>query len=218
MPYSDLKITVYVANLKKREDRLEHIKKEFHGKPEFDVNYVEAIEDKIGDIGLWKTLQYCVLQGRKNEEDVIVFCEDDHRFTSQYNKDFLFRNIFAASEKGCDLLIGGSTGGFDLTVPVSEHLIWINHYWSNQFIVIYSTFFDKILNHGNFDHKRKVDNTLSDLTMNKYILYPYISVQKVFGYSDVTPYNNERNHEIPRRFEISESRLGLVSAVHKHLS
>lgn len=217
MIYDDLQITVYVANLKKRPERLVHIKNEFGKKKEFDVRYIEATEHEIGDIGLWDTLCKCIQMAKDAQEDVIIFCEDDHLFTENYSKDILFENIIKCGKLGADLLIGGSTGGFNLTVPVTNSLMWIDHYVSNQFLVIFSGFFDTVLNHTAFDHRKKVDNTLSSLTMNKYIFYPYISMQFNSGYSDVTKYNDDHPNSVYARFVKAEKKLELVNMVYQHI-
>jgi glycosyl transferase family 25 len=216
MNYSEVYIKVYVANLKKRTDRLTHIKREVRNKNEFDVKYVNAIEDKIGDLGLWKTLRHCVQSAKDNNEDVIVFCEDDHIFTDNYNKEFLMKNIVVGNSYNAELLIGGSTGGFNVTVPITQHLIWVDHYYSNNFLVIYRRFFDHILSKLDFNPLVKVDNTLAALAVAKFILYPYISVQKNFKYSDVTPYNNLYPEQIAQRFENAEKRLKIVSDIYLH--
>jgi len=214
--YSDLQITVYVANLAKRKDRLAHIKKQFDNKKEFDVHFIEAVEHEIGDLGLWMTFKKCIKMAVENNEKVIIFCEDDHSFTEKYSPEILFDNIVKGSQKQADLLIGGSTGGFNYVVPISERLFWINHYWSNQFLVIYAGFFSTILDLIDFDYNKKLDNTLSELTVNKLIMYPYISVQKNFNYSDVTEFNNKYPEQISKRFENAEKILGNLNEVYKH--
>ena len=214
MNICDLSMSVYVANLKKRTDRLAHIKEQFEGKDEFEVHYIEAIEDKIGDLGLWKTFCKCIGQAKELNEDVIIFCEDDHEFTECYTRELLFKNIFKAYQLQADLLIGGSTGGFSVAVPISKNLIWVNDYWSNQFLVIYEKFFDVILGVNDFDPAKKVDNTLSKLALNKFVLFPYISRQKNFGYSDVTSYNNINPDEVAHRFENTEKRLRSINTIY----
>lgn len=216
MKTSELQISVYAINLKKRPDRLKHIENEFFNKPEFDLKVIEAVEHTIGDIGLWKSLVKCVNLAKQNGDDVFILCEDDHQFTENYNARFLFENLITAHGKGADLLIGGSTGGFNLTVPVTENLIWVNHYCSNQFLIIFSKFYNSIITHTEFDFKKKVDNTLAGLALNKFIIYPYISTQRLFYYSDVTKYNDIYPENITERFEQAEKKLALVSSVYKH--
>jgi len=51
-----MKIPTYIINLKKRTDRLEHIRKEFAHRDEFNITIFEAFEHVTGAIGLWKSI------------------------------------------------------------------------------------------------------------------------------------------------------------------
>jgi len=212
----NLKIPVFVANLKKRKDRLAHIKEQFEGKGEFNVTYIKAVEHEIGAVGLWHTLSKCVSLGKNNDEDFIIFCEDDHIFTENYRKKFLLKNIMLAGRKEADLLICGSAGGFSIVIPVSKDLMWVNRFWSTQFIVIYKKFFNTILKVDDFDPRKQVDNYLAEITVHKFLLFPYISKQKTFGYSDVTNYNDDFPEELEQRFEKSEKYLDYINNIYNY--
>jgi len=200
MEENNIYIPVYIINLPHRKDRLESILGEFEGKNEFDINVIAAHQHEIGDIGLWKSIQDVIQRATNNNDDVIIICEDDHQFTRYYNKDFLLDNIIEANEQGCELLCGGISGGFTCIFPLSPHRFWVNSYWGNQFLIVFKKFFPIILNHD-FDARMKVDHVLSALTIHKMVLFPFISVQKYFGYSDVTDYNNENPEWALSRFD-----------------
>ena len=62
-----------------------------------------------------------------------------------------------------------------------------------QFTVVFRRFYDALLQ----DHPKVsfvTDIRLSELSDNIFVTYPYLSVQREFGYSDVTPCNNPRGH------------------------
>ncbi|MDP9958730.1 hypothetical protein [Chryseobacterium lathyri] len=187
--FDDIMIPTYIINLKHREDRLESVLKEFEGKQEFDCQIIEACEHEKGNIGLWESIRKTVHLAIDNADDVIIIVEDDHIFTEDYDRDFFIENILASNEQGADILSGGIGGGFRFVVPITENRFWINHFWCTQFMVIYSRFFEQILN-ADFGPDDTADNFLSQLTANKMVLYPFISVQKDFGYSDITAENN----------------------------
>ncbi|MFD1769772.1 hypothetical protein [Sphingobacterium suaedae] len=200
-------ITTYVLNLKKRKERLKHIKAQFSGKGEFSVRYVNAIEDEIGVLGLWKTIVHVITLAKEDDEELIILCEDDHIFTEHYRSEMLFKAIRDGRAIGAELIIGGTTGGFNHAIPVSDNLVWVDAYLSNQLLIIYRSLFDKILQVRDFDAKANVDNTLSMLSAHKFAIVPYISVQENFNYSDVTFYNNLFPSEVAQRFRWAEMKL-----------
>lgn len=201
----DFQLPVYIINLMERTDRLAHIKGQFLGKQEFDVEIIEACRDKIGAVGLWKSIIKIIELAIANDDDVIILCEDDHEFTDDYSSEFLFKNIIEASRAGCQLLSGGA-GGFGQLVPLSPCRYWINPLLSTQFIIVYKPLFEKILKYK-FKKSDTADSVLSMLTSNKMLMYPYISVQKDFGYSDVTDIHNKKLGLVDKMFNDSRLRV-----------
>lgn len=185
----DFSIPTYIVNLKYRKDRLEHIKQEFKNKPEFDIHIIEACQHKKGNVGLWLSFQKIIKMAEENDDDVIIFVEDDHIFTEHYKWNSLFNNIVEGNKQSLDILLGGIMGGFKNAVPVTKNRFWIDHFWGTQFTIIYKRFFSKILT-AEFNENDTLDDFLSNLTTNKIVLYPFISIQKEFGYSDITTSNN----------------------------
>lgn len=203
-------IPVYVINMKERKERKEHIKKEFRGKEEFQVAFVEACEEPIGAVGLWKSMVKVVKLAIERDDDVIIICEDDHFFTEAYSKEKLFRNIMEAHEQGVDVLSGG-IGGFGTAVPVARDRYWVDWFWCTQFIVVYRKFYHTILEYD-FREYDTADGVISALA-NSMTLYPFISMQKDFGYSDVTRSNDENSGMIVRHFASANERLAMIHRV-----
>ncbi|MDR6784087.1 hypothetical protein ABIE26_002524 [Pedobacter africanus] len=208
-------LPTYIINLKKRTERLTHVLNEFKDKEEFKITVIEAVEDSVGAAGLWKSMIKIINLAIENNEDVIVLCEDDHQFTKNYNKEFLFENIVDAYNQGADILCGGISGGFGHVLPLTKNRFWIDNYWCNQFIVIYKSFYQTMLE-TEFDRTKKVDNTLSELTSNKMVLYPFISEQKFFGYSDVTKYNQDHPEWTQNRFAMASEKLQVIQEVYRY--
>jgi hypothetical protein len=203
--FEDISIPVFIINLKERTDRLDYVSKQFEGKSEFDVHVVEACEHKIGAIGLWQSMVKIIKQVYDGEDDIIIICEDDHTFTEYYNRDILIRNIIEAGEQGVQLLSGG-IGGFGHAVPITSERYWIDWMWSTQFIVLYRPIFKKILDYD-FKEKDTADGVFSQLTTNKMVIFPFISVQKDFGYSDVTQSNNDIRGKVTELFQESTKKM-----------
>jgi glycosyl transferase family 25 len=139
----------------------------------------------------------------KNEDDVIVISEDDHEFTSAYSKELFIKNIMEAHAQGADYLSGG-TGGFSFAIPITPNRYWLNPCFSTQFIIIFKKFFDRILAEP-FDEEVIADILLPSMTSHKMVMYPFISNQKDFGYSDASPVH-ENDKGMIRRIFIRSSR------------
>jgi len=202
-------IPVYIINLAERPERLEHALKQFNGKTEFDVTVVNACKHEIGAFGLWQSIRKVIQLAIHNDDDVIIICEDDHEFTKAYSKEYLFTDILQAHDLGCDYMSGGCAK-FDLIFRISERKFWTNYCLSTQFIIVYRKFFEKILNEP-YDETVVGDIKLSQMTSNKMILYPYISCQKEFPYSDVTSIHNEEKGIVQRMFSNSERRIEQIN-------
>jgi len=186
---NNVTIPTYIITSFEQTERLRSIKQQFKNKQGFDTIIVEACKHKSGPVGLWNSYRKIINLAIKNGDDVIIICEDDHEFTAAYSWEFLLRNILEAHQQGSDILYGGS-GDFGLVVPITADRFWVNQLVSTQFIVVYRKFFARILKYP-FKEDEVTDYALSKLTNDKMILCPSISVQKDFGYSNVTPINNE---------------------------
>lgn len=206
--FDNITIPTYIINLEAREERREHILEQFAGKPEFAVQLVKACQHEIGAIGLWQSILKIVNLAIENDDDVIIICEDDHEFTESYNREYLLSNIIEAHEQGVEILSGG-IGHFSFAVPLTANRFWVNPFQSAQFIVLYKGIFPKILKYK-FKKTDVADLVLANLTSNKMVLYPYVSRQKDFGYSDVTDVHNGQPGLVQEMFKRTEHRFEVL--------
>jgi len=211
--YSQSRIATYIIHTSNRIERQKHIKYQFLNKSEFDITIVEACKHPIAAVSLWQSIREIIIKAITANEDVIVICEDDHQFTEHYSKEYFFKNIIEAYYQGADYLNAG-VSFFDFSVPVSENRYWMNHCLAGQFLVIYSNFFTKILDKF-YDETVIADMTLSAMTSNKMFIYPSISTQKDFGYSDVTPIHHDNKGFLTKMFEKVEHRMKLIQETRK---
>lgn len=210
--FDDINVPTYIINLKRRDERRAHILKQFENKPEFAICLVEACEHKIGAIGLWKSMVGIVKMAQDQEEEVIIIVEDDHEFTAHYNRDALFEHIIEAADQGAEILSGG-IGNYGYAVPLTANRFWINPFLSTQFIVLYKSVFSKILKYK-FQETDAADLVLAGLTSHKMVLFPFISKQKEFGYSDITMLHSEQTGLVMQMFQNTEKRLSRLQHVY----
>lgn len=213
----DFYIPVYAINLKSRPDRLCNLKEQFTNRPEFAVTYIEAVKDNNGALGLWKSICKAIKLAQQQEDDVIILCEDDHEFTKSYNRETFFSNIADAYRQGAELLNCG-VGGFGNAVPLSQSRAWTDWFWCTQFIVVFSSMFPKILNYE-FKTNDTADGVLSHLSCHSQLLYPSVSTQKSFDYSDITAHQSQSQFQ-NNLFTHTNARLNTIFDVynryHKH--
>ena len=214
--YENIIIPTYVINLLERKDRLLHIQHQFEGKNEFDVTIIEACKHTIGAVGLWESILKIIKIAISNDDDVIIICEDDHEFTKGYSKEYLLDNIIEAANQGAEVFSGGIANFFQ-AVPVSENRLWIDSFWCTQFIIVYKSLFKKILEEP-FDETVTADGKLSEIISHKMTLFPFVSRQKNFGYSDVTRINQQQEDFLTNGFAESEKRLEKILTVKNRYS
>jgi GR25 family glycosyltransferase involved in LPS biosynthesis len=186
--FSELAIPTYIINLAKRTDRKAHILEQFQFKNEFQTTLYEAVSHQNGREGLWESIKGVVRLAIERDEDVVIICEDDHMFTEDYNNITLIQNILKAGSLGADVILGG-VPHYQSAVKACENLYWVDEFYCTQFMVVYRKFFEMILN-ARFHESMTADGVISSISVNKLVLYPFVSVQKDFGYSDISVREN----------------------------
>ena len=113
----------------------------------------------------------------------------------------MIKIIKMAKEKGDDIIV----------ICEDDHYFTENYwFWCTQFIVVYNRFFDKMLDYS-FQDTDTADGVISKLATNKMVIFPFISEQRDFGYSDVTQSNMEQQGKIREHFARANKRMEFVS-------
>ncbi|MBB5635057.1 hypothetical protein HDF26_002216 [Pedobacter cryoconitis] len=179
------KIPTFIISLEHRTDRRNHILKQFANQTAFDWTLVNAIENENGRLGLWLTIKKIVTESAYSGHEYILICEDDHQFTPAYSEQHLFASIAHAKNLNADILLGGICFCDDRIKQVNANLIAVDNFACTQFVIIFKSFFDHICTAEFLEHDC-ADLKMSDLSNKKLAIYPFISTQKDFGYSDVS--------------------------------
>ena len=203
-------IRCFIVNLKRRTDRKVHTIKQFDNREEFEMNVIEAFENPVGSIGLWTTIRHILKDLLEPKDEYIILFQDDHLFTNEYSKEHLLDYINEAQSLHADILACG-VSGFTSAIPISNHIFWVEIFSGLQFTVIFRKFFQKILD-ADFENINAADLKLCELTGNKFFIHPFLSIQKEFGYSDVTPSNNTQGY-IDKGFEDSGEKVKIINTV-----
>ncbi|WP_104381333.1 glycosyl transferase [Sphingobacterium sp. HMA12] len=183
-----MKHPTYVINLKNRTERLRYITAEFMRFQEFDLKIFTALEDKNGAIGLYKSFKAVIKEVQTIGVEYVIICEDDHKFTADFDIDLLNKYIEIGAQSGMDILLGGASSIHDL-IFVNDDLLWVDGFTGLQFTVVFKSFFSKILDLS-LPEGGVLDIELGKISDDIFCIYPSISEQEYFGYSDVTKKNN----------------------------
>lgn len=204
-------ITVWCAHLKNRTDREESVLKEFKNKKEFNFKIKEAVFNTFGALGLWETLTEVIKIEAEQNSEYFIFCEDDHVFTNEYSWKDLKNQILIAQYWNADLLLGG-VSSFENAIQVSDKIFWVEKFTGLQFTIIYNRFYEKVIEHNFTIQDEAVDMMLANLADNIFCIHPFISIQKEFGYSDVTNSNNQQGR-VEYLFKEYEKALNFLKKV-----
>ena len=171
------------------------------------------------DINTWSGTPYYVYQTLSQKHTVVWIGKDLFRGAYWYHKFNNKRTPFYPhdySPEICHLLSEEiNAGNFDLVitsqylmisclnvnipivgtaVPISPNRFWVDWFWCTQFVVLFSNIFPKILAYE-FRSTDTADGVLSKISNNIQILYPPISKQKNYDYSDIMPHPSQSSFQ-----------------------
>ena len=208
-----MNIPVHIVNLITRNDRRESILNEFRTKTIFSPTIHEPISHPIGSYSLWKTFRHIVSMCKDAQVPYFIFCEDDHVFTKHFSEEKLIANIRMAQNYHADILLGG-VSWFDLPIQCEHNLFYVDQFNGMQFSLIFQSFYDTILAYEDSE-ETVTDICLSNLSANIFVMWPFLSIQKEFGYSDVTSFNNTPNY-VNGLFQKTSKELFILDKVKKY--
>ncbi len=196
-------VSTYIIKYTDKKILEEQFRKQFEGRTEFDIKIISAVKHQKKAMRLWLSIRKIIQLAIVNEDDVIIICEDNHKFTKDYDRDALLINILEANLQGVDY-ISGFAKDLDYVIPITRGRFWITPNCNTQFIIVFKRLFKKILE-TSYDHNVIPGILLSQLTNNKMVLFPFISVQKEIKHSDALV-ADKRIEEFLRRQLFSVSR------------
>jgi possible glycosyltransferase len=204
-------IPLFCANLPNRTERKVSITYEFEERKEFSLHILPAVHHEIGAIGLWQTFLPIVRLAAQQELPYFIFCEDDHVFTSAYDVEELMKRIKQAEQLKADVLSGG-VSWMKHPIEVTPKLFWLEQFNGMQFTIIFQKFYNTLLALGEIEEEFALDFKISELSDSIFVMYPFISVQKEFGYSDVTSKNAEEGY-VEGLFKGTSQKLNMLKRV-----
>ena len=206
-----MKLKSYILNLPKRSDRRKNIKAEFYDKELFDIEILCPVSHEVPRISHWLSFQQSVVKAKEQNLSCFLFCEDDHIFTQAYDESKLVKLITEVDAIEGDLLLGGISW-MQSPLQINDRLFWVDKFNGFQFAIIFSRFYDRIINFNKQGDDVITEIALSALSKRIFVSYPFISIQKEFGYSDVTEFNNQKGY-VSSHFEDVQKKLDIQNKV-----
>ncbi|MGO1521099.1 MAG: hypothetical protein ACTHWQ_06140, partial [Sphingobacterium sp.] len=127
-----------------------------------------------------------------------------------YDKETLKAAIHKLKSVEADVLLGG-VSWFETVLPISKDLFWVKKFNGLQFTIIFRRYYQTLLS-LEIAKGKDADIIISSNSDRSFVLYPYISVQKEFGYSDVTD-NNQQPGYVTEIFKNSQEKLKQLNQV-----
>lgn len=122
----------------------------------------------------WPVLRMLTLKAKKENNDLMILCSTDHRFSNNYTADYLRMCIAEAEKKGADVLLG-AVNWFESAIQIDHHIFWLDKFSGIQFIILFRKFYDTLVGIDNEGIGLEPEYLLSSATANKFLMYPFIS-------------------------------------------
>ena len=197
----------------RRKDRKLSVISEFQGKRLFDIKFVTPVAHEIPRVSHWLTFQHLTEKAKETQLPLFLFCEDDHVFTPDFDEHRLEKLVEESDQMEADMLLGGISW-MQSPLQINERLFWVEKFNGIQFAIVYQRFYDRILSfHSGEDVITEI--ALSGLSDRIFVSYPFISIQKEFGYSDVTASNNQQGY-VDELFEKARKKFDIQNKVRNY--
>jgi hypothetical protein len=201
-----LKIPVFAINLSSNPKRRATIQEQFKKRDEFELNIFRGVKSKTGYLGFLKSIKKVIKLVIQSNYDFVIICSDDHVFTENYKKETFIKCIIDAGNAGAKILLGGIER-YGEVIPLTDDLLWVDHFADSTFYVIYKTHFQELLQ-LNLNSDIPYAKIISSSTSNKFLIYPFVAKEGVSG-------KKERGiQECPREFS-DNFRLESISRLEK---
>jgi glycosyl transferase family 25 len=177
----------------------DYIDIQFGGREEFAIVPIAMPQQGDGEARIWEGIRKAVAGGMENDEELIILSGEEHRFTKEYSRDELIRQIMEAYGQRAEILSGG-VGEFDVGIPVGAGRFWISSLSGLQFLVLYRNIFQRILDHQ-FTGEDSAAKALSAITSYKMVLFPFISERCVKEDREVFIRAGQRLEQVRRVYD-----------------
>ncbi|NII83146.1 hypothetical protein [Pedobacter sp. SG908] len=171
------KIQVFAINLPNNPKRITEIQHQFKYREEFDLNIIRGVKSKNGYIGFIKSVKKIIKQVISLDYDFVIICSDDHLFTEHYNREKFLECIHDAGNAGAKILLGGLEQ-YGEVIPLTDNLLWVDHFIDSTFYVIYRSFYQEIIESSFIDGDAN-NKIISSSTSNKFLVYPFITSEGI---------------------------------------
>ena len=140
----------------------------------FDIRFYPA-NGKEQTAGLvWMEILGFVKLAKQNKQDYIILSKGMAGLNHIADADLLLEVITDAADLNTKILISNITAADATLIPLTDYLFWTDSLTGFEFLVVYNSCFDLILNED-FAAYNSVSECLESLTSNKILIYPMIS-------------------------------------------
>ena len=174
------KILVYL--LEKEDVPFEYNRHEERFALPFNIKNLIPKEGIMSQQFIWNEIVKVVKAADQTQERLIILSKSETVLKTV--TDSLLEVITVAFDFNVKLLISNTSSEDVTLVPVWDNLFWTDSISGFEFLVIYESCFDLILNE-NFVGYNNISECLENLTSNKMLIYPMINVAPMGGNQEI---------------------------------
>lgn len=131
----------------------------------------------------WPQLVNLVKLAKQAQEELFILSKQMEVLKTT-DLDLLAEVISDAQELNVKILISNTSSADATLIPLTTHLFWTDSLSDFEFLVIYESCFDLILNE-NCSNYNSVSDCLENLTSNKMLIYPMVYAAPTIAHQNV---------------------------------
>lgn len=152
--------------------------------PLFKVKFLSAAVEKQSAHLMWLQIVNLVQQAKQTNEKLIILSRQWDVLQNLYPIDRLTEAINDALALQVKILISNTSSADATLLPLTPNLFWTDSVAGFDFLVIYESCFELILNED-FSEYNNIAECLENLTSNKMLIYPMINATTTANHQQV---------------------------------
>lgn len=141
----------------------------------FNIKLLPTAEKEQTAELIWRQIVNVVQLAKQSKTALLILGQNIDGLKKITNPDLLLEIITDALDSNLKILVSNTSSGNATLIPLSPHLFWTDSINGFEFLVIFESCFDLIINED-FSAYNNVTECLENLTSNKMLLYPMVDV------------------------------------------
>ncbi|KQB98617.1 hypothetical protein [Pedobacter sp. Hv1] len=123
---------------------------------------------------VWMQLVNVVKLAKQSKAALFILGKNIESLKNISHTDLLLEVISDALDSNLKILVSNTSSGDATLIPLSPNLFWTDSLYGFEFLVIYESCFDLIINED-FSAYHTISECLENITSNKMLIYPMVN-------------------------------------------